>query len=106
MENSVGVPLSRFPKLAVETDDTNRFTRAFEKCNHILLDSDVTVTAINIPDNCKLTCNGIYKINTSGTITVGFQGYLIGENLTIDASSCSTEDLKIVSFHHSFWISF
>lgn len=95
--NTIGIPLSRFPRLPNESDDTNRFIRAFEKNNHVALDSDVTVVSIDIPDNCKLSCDGIYTIKTSGTINVGYQSYLLGDNLTIDATECSTEDLKIVS---------
>lgn len=96
-DNSNGTPLSRFPRINAEVDDTNRFIRAFEKNKHIIIDSNVTVSSLIIPDNCKLSCNGIYTITTSGTIQLGFQSYLVGENLTIDASKCDTIDLKIVS---------
>lgn len=95
--NSIGVPLSLFPRLDGENDDTNRFTRAFAEFTNVVIDSNVTVSGINIPDNCKLSCNGVYTITTTGTITVGYQAYFIGDNLTIDASGCSTADLKIIS---------
>lgn len=97
MKNSIGVPLSKYPRLNGEIDDSNRFARAFNDNTTIILDSNVTITSISIPDNCKLYCFGNYTITTSGTISVGFQSYLIGENLTIDASSCSDEGLKIIS---------
>lgn len=95
--NVVGTPLSQFPRLINETDDTNRFKRAFEQSNHVVLDSDVIVAGIDIPDNYKLSCNGIYTIKTTGTINVGYQSYLLGNNLTIDATECTTTDLKIIS---------
>lgn len=97
MKNSIGVPLSKYPRLNEEIDDTNRFIRAFNDNKVVIIDSNVTITSISIPDNCKLYCFGNYTITTSGTISVGFQSYLIGENLTIDASFCSDEELKIVS---------
>lgn len=94
--NAEGIPLSKFPRLEDETDDTARFARAFAKHSTVILDSDVTVSYINIPDNCKLICNGIYTINTSGTIALGYQSYLLGNNLSIEQIAYA-EDLKIVS---------
>lgn len=94
--NAEGVPLSKFPRLDSETDDTARFARAFAKYTTVVLDSDVSVSYINIPDNCKLICNGIYTIRTKGTIALGYQSYLLGNNLSVIQDGY-VEDMKIIS---------
>lgn len=95
--NTVGTPLSNFPRLDGEVNDSNRIVRAFQNTNHVVLDSDITVNGFVIPDNCKFSCNSIYTITTTGTIEVGYQSYFIGNNLTIDATACDAPDLKIIS---------